>query len=151
MKDKDIIQYHEYPEPEKMELDMYAEGLIYAYEHPQHKGQIAAPDATMHEENISCGDKITVYVKVASGRADDVRFDGVGCVISMGSADILAGSLKGKKVSEILKMGRDDMLKLINIDPGPVRLHCATLALRAVKKAIFSYEKLQVDTTTKEL
>lgn len=130
---------------------MYAETLIYAYEHPQHRGVIKDSDASMHEENISCGDKITVYLKVDGGIVKDVRFDGVGCVISMGSADMLVDFLKGKRLDEVLKMDRDALLKLINIDPGPVRMHCATLSLRAIKKAIFTYEKKPVDTETKEL
>lgn len=130
---------------------MYAESLIYTYEHPQHKGIIKGADASMHEENISCGDKITVYIKIEKGVAKEVKFDGTGCVISMGSADMLADELKGRKIAEILKFGKDDLLKLISIDPGPVRMHCATLSLRAVKKAIFSYEDKPVDPATKEL
>ncbi|HUB92684.1 MAG TPA: iron-sulfur cluster assembly scaffold protein [Candidatus Saccharimonadales bacterium] len=135
----------------RTDLDMYAETLIYTYEHPQHKGTIKDAEATMHEENISCGDRLTIYIKLEGEVAKDVKFDGVGCVISMGSADILADHLKGKKISEIMKFGKDDLLKLISIDPGPVRMHCATLSLRAVRKAIFSYENRPIDASTKEL
>lgn len=130
---------------------MYAESLIYMYEHPQHKGIIKGAEASMHEDNISCGDKITVYIKIEKGIAKDVKFEGSGCVISMGSADMLAGELKGKALEEILKFGRGELLTLIGIDPGPVRMHCATLSLRAVKKALFSYEDKPVDSATKEL
>lgn len=132
-------------------LDMYAETLIYSYEHPQHKGRIKDAEAVMDEENISCGDKLTIYIRLENGVATDIRFEGVGCVISMGSADILADYLRGKKINEIMKFGRDDLLKLINIDPGPVRMHCATLSLRAVRRALFSYENKPVDASTKEL
>jgi nitrogen fixation NifU-like protein len=130
---------------------MYAESLIYTYEHPQHKGVIKGAEASMHEDNISCGDKITVYIKIEKGIAKDVKFDGAGCVISMGSADMLAEELKGKKLEDILKFGKGELLTLIGIDPGPVRMHCATLSLRAIKKALFSYEDKPVDSATKEL
>lgn len=134
-----------------MELDMYAEELIYHYEHPENKGKMAKPTAKMHEENISCGDKIDIYLEIEDGKVKDVKFQGTGCVISMGTASMLTEALKGKGISDIERMDRKDVLKLIGVDPGPVRMHCATLSLRAVKKAVFDYEKKPVDVATKEL
>ena len=134
-----------------MEMDMYAEELIANYEHPLNKGAIKNATASMHEENISCGDKITLYLLVEKEVIKDVKFEGSGCVISMGTASMLTEALKGKKVSELEKMDKEYLLKLISIDPGPVRLHCATLSLRAAKKAIFKYENKPLDTATKEL
>ena len=134
-----------------MGLDMYAETLIYKYEHPEHKHGMSKPDASMHEENISCGDKITVYIKFEEGVAKEVSYEGSGCVISMGSADILAGFLRGKTINEIMKIDKDCLLKIINIDPGPVRLHCVTLSLRAIRMAILDYEKKPLDAETKDL
>ncbi|MDE1823118.1 MAG: SUF system NifU family Fe-S cluster assembly protein [Candidatus Micrarchaeota archaeon] len=134
-----------------MDLDMYAEELLYSYEHPHNKGKLEGADAEMHEENISCGDKITVYLKIEDGKVSDVKFEGSGCVISMGSASMLTESIKGKSVAELESMGKTGLLQVIGIDPGPVRMHCATLSLRAVKEAVFKYDKKPVDKTTKEL
>jgi nitrogen fixation NifU-like protein len=133
------------------ELGMYAEELIYNYEHPKNKGSMGSPDAQMHEENISCGDKITVYLKIDGDRVTDVKFDGTGCVISMGTASILTDFLKGKSLSDIEAFGKDQLLDLISIDPGPVRLHCATLSLRAIRRAVFLKEGKPMDRETKEL
>lgn len=134
-----------------MENDMYAEILIQNYEHPNNKGTMADADASMHEENISCGDKITVYLKLEKGKVKEAKFDGAGCVISMGTASMLLDELKGKSLAQIEKMDKKYLLGLISIDPGPVRMHCATLSLRALKKAVFDYEKKPLDTATKEL
>jgi nitrogen fixation protein NifU and related proteins len=134
-----------------MELDMYAEELIHHYEHPENRGEIAKPSAKMHEENISCGDKIDIFLEIEKGKVKDVKFQGTGCVISMGTASMLTEALKGKSLAEIEKMDKASILKLIGVDPGPVRMHCATLSLRAVKKAVFEYEKKPVDVATKEL
>ncbi len=130
---------------------MYAEELIQSYEHPLHKGIIENPTLERHEENISCGDKITVYMKLENDKVVDIKFNGLGCVISMGSADILIEELKGKKIKDIEKLNKEDLLKIIGIDPGPVRMHCATLSLRAIKKSIFEYYKKEPDNETKEL
>jgi nitrogen fixation protein NifU and related proteins len=134
-----------------MDLDIYAEELIQNYEHPSNKGKLKDANASMYEENISCGDKITIYLKIEKDKVKDVSFEGTGCVISMGTASILTDALIGKSVKELEKMDKEYLLKLISIDPGPVRLHCATLSLRAAKKALFKYENKQVDTATKEL
>ncbi|MCL5419335.1 MAG: iron-sulfur cluster assembly scaffold protein [Candidatus Marsarchaeota archaeon] len=134
-----------------MELDMYAENLIYNYEHPLNKRKLDRANARMHEENISCGDRIDIFIEIKEGKAKEVTFEGSGCVISMGAASILTESLKGMSLAEIEGIDRAALLRLINIDPGPVRMHCATLSLRAVKKAVFAFEKKPVDTATKEL
>ena len=51
-----------------MDLDMYAEELIYNYENPKNKGRIGNATAHMHEENVSCGDTITVYLSLEGGK-----------------------------------------------------------------------------------
>lgn len=134
-----------------MDLDMYAEELIDNYEHPQNKGVLGNADASMYEENISCGDKLTIYLQIEDNKVKNVTFDGTGCVISMGTASILTDFLKGKSLDFIEQMDKNALLELIKIDPGPVRLHCATLSLRAVKKAVYKYGNKSIDTQTKEL
>ena len=131
---------------------MYAEALIYAYEHPKNRGVLSDAAASDSEENISCGDKIKVYIGIdKSGKAVDIKFDGAGCVISMGAAEMLVGALEGKTLAEIERFGKKELLETISIDPGPVRMHCATLALRAIRKAVLSYEGKPIDRETKEL
>ena len=130
---------------------MYAEELIYNYEHQKNKGKIERPSGEMHEENVSCGDDITVYLRIEGGKVVDVKYEGSGCVISMGTASILTDFLKGRSLQEIESFGKDELLGLINIDPGPVRMHCATLALRAIRKVVLNYEGKPMDVETREL
>lgn len=130
---------------------MYAEELIYSYEHQKNTGKIKDAEASQHEENVSCGDKITVYLKIDKGKVSDVKYEGSGCVISMGTSTILTDFLKGKSMSEIESFDKQKLLKLISIDPGPVRMHCATLSLRAIRKALLQYEKKPIDAETKSL
>ncbi len=136
---------------EDMDLDMYAEELIYNYEHQRNTGKINDASVNQHEENISCGDKITVYLKIKDGKVSDVKYEGSGCVISMGTSSILTDALKGKNLAEIESFDKQKLLKLISIDPGPVRMHCATLSLRAIRKAALQYEKKPIDSETKNL
>lgn len=134
-----------------MGLDIYAEELIYNYEHPMNKRPMPGATASSSEDNVSCGDDITVHLKIEKGRIADASFEGDGCVIAMGTASLLTEHLKGRSLREVEKMTREDLLKLIKIEPGPARMHCATLSLRAVKKAVFEHEKKPLDAATKEL
>ena len=134
-----------------MGLDIYAEQLIQNYEHPSNKRAMDDASISRGEENVSCGDVITVYMKLNGNTIEDVSFDGSGCVISMGSASMLTDELKGKTLAQLEKMSYRDLLEIIGIDPGPVRMHCATLSLRALKKAALAFEHKPVDTETKEL
>jgi nitrogen fixation NifU-like protein len=134
-----------------MDSDIYADELIEQYEHPHNKGTIDKPDGEMHRDNPLCGDDITVYFLSDGDVIRDVKFSGSGCVISMSTASKLTDFVKGKALGEIEGMGVKDVIGLIGLDPGPARLKCATLSLRALKEAVFVYEHKVVDAETKKL
>ncbi len=132
-------------------LDIYAEALIFAYEHPRHRLRIEGADASVEEENASCGDRLRAYVKIDGGKISEMSFEGSGCIISMGTAEMLCEFAKGKNVEDLLKFGKEDLVGLIMVNPGPVRMSCATLSLRAAKKALLAFEHRREDSSIKEL
>ncbi|MDE1865635.1 MAG: SUF system NifU family Fe-S cluster assembly protein [Candidatus Micrarchaeota archaeon] len=132
-------------------MNIYAEEIISHYEHPHNKGKIANASVDFHEYNPTCGDDITVYLDIRDGKVRDAKFDGQGCAISMASASMLTDEIKGKSMAELEKTGVKELIELIGIDPGPARLKCATLSLKAIKKALFLYQHKEVDDSTKEL
>ncbi len=105
----------------------------------------------MHEYNPLCGDDITVYIKVDGGRISEIKFDGNGCAISMASASMITDFFKGMRVEEGEQVGVGKLIEILGINPGPVRLKCATLSLRAIKEALFLYEHKEVDRDTRNL
>src|SRR5205809_1037785 len=50
--------------------------------------------------NPLCGDRVTVYLKVADNRIEDASFQGSGCAISKASASLMTDIVKGKTVAE---------------------------------------------------
>jgi nitrogen fixation NifU-like protein len=134
-----------------MSLDLYAEDLVANYEHPHNKKSMSDCDSSSHEYNTTCGDDITIYIKVKDGKVADVSFDGSGCAISVGTASKLTDAIKGKSVSEIESLGFDFIVDLIGIDPGPARAKCATISLKALKHAVFIYEHKKPDGETERL
>jgi nitrogen fixation NifU-like protein len=120
---------------------LYAEKLFQRYKKPLFKGKIMKGNKDEEiriatEENVVCGDRIKVYVKLEKGKINDAKFEGSGCVISMGSADLLMENIIGKDVKKIKKMKEEDIIKIIGFTPDPARMHCATLALKALRKIL---------------
>jgi nitrogen fixation NifU-like protein len=134
-----------------MGLDIYAENIIRHYENPQNKGKLANPSVSIHQDNPSCGDEIDIYLKIEDEKIKEIKFTGSGCSISMGTASILTEYLKGKSLKDVEEMSRKELLELIGIDPGPARMHCATLSLRAAKEAVSKYLNRPIDSNAKEL
>ncbi len=119
-----------------MPYDIYAEKIISYYEHPHNKGSIKNADAEFREYNTICGDDIVVYIKIKGKTIMDAKFTGSGCAISIASASLITDYIKGKKINEIKKLDFDKIKELLGIDPGPARMKCATLALKAIKNAL---------------
>lgn len=136
---------------DSLSLDIYAEEIISHYEHPHNKGRMDNADAQYHDQNPLCGDDITIYIKVSDGRVSEAKFDGIGCAISVGSASMLTDMLKGKALEDVEKMDAHTVIEMLGIDPGPARLKCATLPLKAAQKAIFVFEKKDAGEAGKRL
>ncbi len=134
-----------------MSTDIYAEEIVAHYEHPHNKGKLDGADAQFHDFNPLCGDDLTIYLKIIDGKIVDAHFDGTGCAISVGSASMLTDLIKGKSIKELEKMGVADVVDMLGIEPGPARLKCATLSLKAAQKALFVYMKKDSSSVSKEL
>ena len=80
--------------------------------HPLHKHPIENPDIEMEGVNPSCGDEITVQLKVKDGIISDASFIGDGCAISQASADIMIDMIMGKNVTEARHLA-ENFIKMI--------------------------------------
>ena len=95
-------------------------------------------DITFEDDNPLCGDHIRIDLRVdAENRISEVAFDGHGCAISQASADLLAESVLGKSIDEVKQVGKQDILDLLGIELGPVRLKCALLSLKVLKAGVY--------------
>ncbi|MFC2064833.1 Fe-S cluster assembly sulfur transfer protein SufU [Chloroflexota bacterium] len=118
--------------------DMYREVIIDRYKNPQYRGKLEPNDITFEDDNPLCGDHIRIDLRLDDDeRVNEVRYDGHGCAISQASADLLAESIIGKSVEEIKQLTREDVLELLGIELGPVRLKCALLSLKVLKAGAY--------------
>jgi len=118
--------------------DFYREVIIDRYQNPHFRGELDPRDITFEDSNPLCGDEIRIDV-VLNGeeRVTDARFSGRGCAISQASADLLLESIQGKSIDEIKELAKEDVLDLLGIELGPVRLKCALLPLKVLKAGAY--------------
>ena len=121
-------------------MDIYAKNILDHYQRPRHRGEMPSADACSRELNRSCGDEITVYVKIKDGVVSAISFTGKGCAISTAAISILSEELVGRNKDEILKMDIEDIRKILGIEISWRREKCAIIGLCALQGALKSLD-----------
>ena len=117
--------------------DLYRENILEHYKHPRNQGTLDQPDISYEDANPLCGDRIRMDLKIADGRIEQIRFSGHGCSISQAAASMLCEAVEGQPLEEVKKLGREDVLEMLGIELGPVRLKCGLLALKTLKAGVY--------------
>lgn len=115
---------------------MYREELLELYKHPLNYGELKNPTITNEGVNPLCGDEVKIFIKTRNNEIESASFTGKGCVISIASASLITEKIKGMKTNEVMKMNKDDVLKLLKIKLSPSRLKCALLPLKTLQEGI---------------
>ncbi|HEY2493210.1 MAG TPA: SUF system NifU family Fe-S cluster assembly protein [Paenibacillus sp.] len=132
--------------------DLYRRVIMDHYKTPRNKGTFEEGAVTINLNNPTCGDKITLQIKLEDGIVQDAKYSGDGCSISMSSASMMTDAVKGKTIEEAqdlatrfsaLMQGEDvqfdeyeDIEALSGVNKFPARIKCATLAWNALRKGI---------------
>ena len=139
-----------------MQLDnLYQEVILDHYKNPQHKKLNSQYDAQVHHINPSCGDEITLSLKLDGDKVSNITWDGMGCSISQASVSIMSDLLIDKSVTEagsildsFVEMmqskgqneGDEEVLEdgvaLAGVSKYPARIKCALLGWMAYKDAV---------------
>ncbi|WP_455515090.1 Fe-S cluster assembly sulfur transfer protein SufU [Pseudostreptobacillus sp.] len=122
------------------------------------KKEIDNPTDIQRGHNPSCGDDLTLVVKIKDELIEDASFIGSGCAISSASSAMLVELIKGKSLDETKKLLdvffkmmygeelsslEEEMLeeaKLLEITKDmPARIKCSTLSWHSLKVIIDKY------------
>lgn len=131
--------------------DLYRRVIMDHYKTPRNKGAFEDESVTVEMNNPTCGDRISLQLKVKDGLIEAAKFTGEGCSISLASASMMTDAVKGKSFEEALRIAQDfssmmkgedadfeyeDILALSGVTNFPARIKCATLPWNAMKKGI---------------
>lgn len=139
-----------------MDLNSIYSQLIMEHNRSGHnKKHLPNPDITEKGHNPSCGDDITLELKLNGDTIEDAAFTGVGCAISQASTSMMIDLIKGNTIEEALKLVEiflgmikkevtneeeleklEDAIVLQNISNMPARVKCAVLAWHTLKEAL---------------
>jgi nitrogen fixation protein NifU and related proteins len=118
--------------------DLYRELIIERYKNPLYRGELDPHDISFEDDNPLCGDHIRIDLRLDENEhVTEALFDGHGCAISQASADLLIESIVGKSLDEIKQLTKEDLLDLLGMELGPVRLKCALLSLKVLKAGAY--------------
>jgi nitrogen fixation NifU-like protein len=137
---------------------MYREIILDHYKHPQHRGLPDAYDAEVHHVNPTCGDEVTLRVRVADGSIVELGWVGEGCSISQASTSVMSELVVGRPVGDALHLQEkflelmqsqghgeisdddadalDDAVAFEGVSKYPARVKCALLGWMAMKGAV---------------
>ena len=138
-----------------MQLEsMYQEIILDHYRNPQHRGLREPYDAEVHHVNPTCGDEVTLRVRVNDGVVEDVSYEGSGCSISQASESVMTDLVIGRPVADALEtadaflalmQGKgqvvpdedvlEDAVAFAGVAKYPARVKCALLGWMAWKDA----------------
>lgn len=117
-------------------MNLYQEILMDHYRNPRNHGTLAQADFCAEQRNSSCGDEVIFTGIISDNTLIDVAFQGKGCVVSQATASLLSEKVRGMLLDEILILDNDDLLAMLGMQLGPVRMLCAFLSLAALQKGI---------------
>jgi nitrogen fixation NifU-like protein len=124
--------------------DLYREQIIDRYKNPLLRGTLDPHDYSYEDDNPLCGDRIRIDLRVdGQDRVTEAMFSGTGCAISQASADLLVESVVGKTLDEVKQLSKEDILDMLGIQLGPVRLKCALLSLKVLKAGVYGIDELE--------
>jgi nitrogen fixation NifU-like protein len=137
---------------------MYQQIIIDHYKNPQHHGLLEDYDAEVHHVNPTCGDEVTLRVKITDGTVSALGWDGEGCSISQASTSVMSELVSGKPVTHAMELQEkflelmqsqgnaalseadedelEDAVAFEGVSKYPARVKCALLGWMAMKSAV---------------
>ncbi|WP_349259862.1 Fe-S cluster assembly sulfur transfer protein SufU [Jatrophihabitans sp.] len=142
-----------------MPLDsMYQQIILDHYKNPQHRGLPETFDAEVHHVNPTCGDEVTLRVKLVDGAIAELGWEGEGCSISQASTSVMSDLVAGKPIGDALALQEkflglmqsrghaelteadedelEDAVAFEGVSKYPARVKCALLGWMAMKSAV---------------
>jgi nitrogen fixation NifU-like protein len=118
---------------------MYSEKVMDHFKNPRNVGEIENADGVGTVGNPTCGDLMTMYIKVKDEKIEDIKFKTFGCGAAIATSSMATEMAKGKTIKEAMNISRAEVAKNLGGLP-PIKMHCSNLAADALHEAIKDYQ-----------
>jgi nitrogen fixation NifU-like protein len=133
-------------------LELLYQGVILDHNRRPRNCRVLEGGSRAEGANPLCGDRLTVYVRMANGTIQEATFQGFGCAIAIASASLMTENVKGKTLADAQALF-ERFLQMITTSAGapvddlgdlsafagvrqfPVRVKCATLPWQTLRAA----------------
>ena len=119
-------------------MALYSEKVMDHFRNPRNVGVIEDADGIGEVGNAKCGDIMKIYLKIKDDTIEDVKFETFGCGSAIASSSMATELIKGKPVSEALRLSNKAVVEALDGLPA-VKVHCSVLAEEAIKSALKDY------------
>ena len=123
-------------------MALYSEKVMDHFLHPRNVGVIEDANAVGEVGNAKCGDIMKMYLKIEDDVIQDVKFETFGCGSAIASSSMATEMIKGKPVSEAMKLTNQAVTEALDGLPAH-KLHCSVLAEEAIQSALEDYRNRQ--------
>ncbi|MBR7136851.1 MAG: iron-sulfur cluster assembly scaffold protein, partial [Clostridia bacterium] len=83
---------------------MYTEKVMDHFANPRNVGELKDANAVGQVGNMKCGDIMKIYMKIENDIIEDVKFQTFGCGAAVATSSMATEMVKGKPISEALKL-----------------------------------------------
>ena len=119
-------------------MALYSEKVMDHFRNPRNVGVIEDADGVGEVGNAVCGDIMKIYLKIEDDTVADVKFETFGCGSAIASSSMATELIKGKPLSEALKLTNQAVTEALDGLPAH-KLHCSVLAEEAIRAAVKDY------------
>lgn len=119
-------------------MALYSDKVMDHFRNPRNVGTMADADGVGEVGNAVCGDIMKIYLKIQDGIIVDVKFETFGCGSAIASSSMATELIKGKPLSEALKLTNQAVTEALDGLPAH-KLHCSVLAEEAIRAAVKDY------------
>ena len=120
---------------------MYNETITFYSKTPPNKGKLPSFDISFWEENRTCGDDLTVYIKLQDNIIENWSFEGDTAIITTACASVFWESIVGMKGEEVCKLWYAYIEELIGVPVSERRKNASVLGLLTTRNALHQFLK----------
>jgi len=122
----------------------YSQKVLDHFRNPRNVGTIDNADGVGTVGNPTCGDLMTMYIKVnpETKVVEDMKFQTFGCGAAIASSSMMTEIAQGRTIDEATRITKTDIVEALDGLP-PVKIHCSVLATEALHAALQDYVERQ--------